>query len=50
MLFFIRGQIHSVIDVGVFLISFLLGMGPVIAVAYFLNRLWRRKEGIEDEN
>ncbi len=48
-LFFIMGQIHSVVDVGVFLISFLLGMGPVIGIAHFLNRRWKRKEGIEDE-
>ncbi len=48
-LFFIMGRIHSVVDVGVFLISFLLGMGLVIAIAYFLNRHWKRKEGIEDE-
>jgi len=48
-LFFIMGQIHSVVDVGVFLVSFLLGMGPVIGIALFLNRRWKRKEGIEDE-
>jgi hypothetical protein len=47
--FFIRGQIHSFVEVGVFLINFLLGLGLVIAVAYLLNRRWKRKEGIEDE-
>jgi len=46
---FIQGQIHSVVDVVVSLISVLLGMGPVIGIAYFLNRRWKRKEGIEDE-
>ena len=48
-LFFIMGQIHSVVDVGVFLISYLPAMGLVIGIAYFLNRRWKRKEGIEDE-
>jgi len=48
-LFFIIGQIHSVFDVGVFLISYLPAMGLVIGIAYFLNRRWKRKEGIEDE-
>jgi hypothetical protein len=48
-LFFIMGQIHSVVDVGVYLISYLPAMGLVIAIAYFLNRRWKRKEGIEDE-
>ncbi len=48
-LFFIMGRMHSIVDVGEFLISFLLGMGLVIGVVYFLNRRWKRKEGIEDE-
>ncbi len=47
--FLIMGQIHSVVDVGAFLIGLLLGMGPVIGIAYFLNWCWKRKEGIEDE-
>ena len=47
--FFIIGQIHTVADVGVYVIGFLPGMGLVIAVAYFLKRHWERKEGIEDE-
>ena len=46
---FILGQIHSVVDVGVFLIGFLPGMGLCIGIAHFLNRRWKRKEGIEDE-
>ena len=52
-LFFIRGltmgRIHSVVDVGAFLVGTLAGMGLVIGIAYFLNRHWKRKEGIEDE-
>ena len=48
-LFFIMGRVHSVVDVGASLIGFLLGMGPVIGIAHFLNRRWKRKEGIEDE-
>ena len=48
-LFFIMGRIPSVVFVPVFLVSFLLGMVPVIGTAYFLNRRWKRKEGIEDE-
>jgi hypothetical protein len=48
-LFFIMGQIHSVVDVGVYLISYLPAMGLVIGIAYFLNRRWEQKEGIEDE-
>jgi len=51
--FFIMGRIHSFVDVGEFLIGVLLGylpaMGLVIGIAYFLNRRWERKEGIEDE-
>ncbi len=48
-LFFIKGQINSIVDVGGMLIGLLIGMGLLIAVAYFLNRRWKRKEGIEDE-
>ncbi|HUW20770.1 MAG TPA: DUF6773 family protein [Sedimentisphaerales bacterium] len=48
-LFFIKGRIHSVVDVGALLIGFLPAMGLVIGIAYFLNRRWKRKEGIEDE-
>jgi len=48
-LFFIMGQIHSVVDVGAFLIGYLPAMGLVIGIAYFLTRRWKRKEGIEDE-
>jgi len=48
-LFFFLGQIHSIVDVGTFLIGFLPGIGLVIGIAYFLNRQWKRKEGIEDE-
>jgi len=47
--FFIMGQIHSVVDVGAMLIGFLPGMGLCIGIAYFLNRRWKRKEGIADE-
>ena len=47
--FFIMGRMHSVVDVGALLIGFLPGMGLVIAIAHFLNRRWKRKEGIEDE-
>jgi len=46
---FITGRIHSVVDVGELLLGFLLGMGLVIGIAHFLNRHWKRKEGIEDE-
>ena len=46
---FIARPMHSVVDVGAFLIGFLPGMGLVIGIAYFLNRRWKRKEGIEDE-
>ncbi len=48
-LFFIKGGTHSVVDVGELLIGLLLGIGLIVAVAYFLNRRWKRKEGIEDE-
>jgi len=51
--FFIMGQIHSVGDVGVFLIvvlvAYLPAMGLVIGIGHFLNRRWKRKEGIDDE-
>ncbi len=46
---FIMGEIHSVVDVGEKVIGLLLGAGLVIAIAYFLNWRWKRKEGIEDE-
>ena len=48
-LLFIAGKIHSALDVIVFLVSILLGIGPVIGIAYFLTRRWKRKEGIQDE-
>ena len=48
-LFSIMGQIHSVVDVGGVLIGLLLGLGLVIGIAHFLNRRWKRREGIEDE-
>ena len=47
--FFIMGRIHSLADVAAVLIGFLPAMGLVIAIAHFLNRRWKRKEGIEDE-
>ena len=49
VLFLIMGQIHSVGDVGGFLIGILIGMGLVIGITHFLDRRWKRKEGIEDE-
>ncbi len=48
-LMFIMGRIHSIVDLCVFLFSSLFGVGLIIAIAYFLNRRWKRKEGIEDE-
>ena len=49
-LLFIAGQIQSVVDAGAFVIGVLLpAAGLSIGVAYFLNRRWKRKEGIEDE-
>ncbi|UCG48352.1 MAG: hypothetical protein JSU94_00980 [Phycisphaerales bacterium] len=47
--FFLIGQIHSVVDVAEYLIGFLPGMALVIGIAYLLNRRWRRKQGIEEE-
>ncbi|MHC4501133.1 MAG: DUF6773 family protein [Planctomycetota bacterium] len=48
-LMFIIGRIHSIFDMVAFLSASLLGVGLCIAIAYFLNRRWKRKEGIEDE-
>jgi hypothetical protein len=48
-LLFITGEIHSLLDVIVFSVGFLLGIGPVIGIAYFLTRRWKRKEGIDEE-
>jgi len=49
-LLFIAGQIHSVVDAGAFVIGVLLpAAGLSIGIAYFLDRRWKRKEGIEDE-
>ncbi len=49
ILLFIAGEIHSVVDVGMYLFGYLFVIGSVIGIAYFLNRRWKRKEGIEDE-
>jgi hypothetical protein len=46
---FIAGEIHSVVDVGTSLVGFLAGLGLVIGIAYLLNRRWKRKAGIEEE-
>ncbi len=48
-LLFIAGEIHSVVDVGMYLIGLLFVIGSVIGIIYFLNRRWKRKEGLEDE-
>ena len=48
-LMFIRGRIHSIVDMVAFLIAHLLGVGLCIAISYCLNRRWKRKEGLEDE-
>ncbi len=48
-LMYIIGRIHSIVDLCVFLFSSLFGVGLIIAAAYFLNRRWKRKEGLEDE-
>ena len=48
-LFFIMGQINSIAELGAFLIGVIPTMGLIIAIAYFLNWRWKRKEGIEDE-
>jgi len=48
-LFFILGKMHSVAEVCTFLVGVIPGVGLVLAIAYFLNRRWKRKEGIEDE-
>ncbi|MCK4789128.1 MAG: hypothetical protein KAV87_35630 [Desulfobacteraceae bacterium] len=49
VLFFIMGQINSIAELCKFLLGVIPSVGLVIAVAYFLNRHWKRKEGIEDE-
>ncbi len=48
-LFFIMGQMHSVGDVGGFLIGMLIAMGLLIGTTHFMDRRWKRKEGFEDE-
>ena len=48
-LFFIMGQINSIAELGKFLLGVIPSVGLVIAVTYFLNRRWKRREGIEDE-
>jgi len=45
---FFLGRMRSIVDVGVFLVGFLPGMGLCIGIAHFLNWRWKRKEGIED--
>lgn len=53
LIFIIMGQIDSIAEAGRFvggsLISAVASVGLVIAVAYLLNRRWRRKAGIEEE-
>jgi len=46
---FITSQIHSVADMSEWLIGSSAGVGLVIGIAHFLNRRWKRKEGIEDD-
>ncbi|MGO8703107.1 MAG: DUF6773 family protein [Candidatus Brocadiia bacterium] len=46
---FIMGQMHSVVGMAAFLLGVLPGLGIAIGIAFFLNRRWKRKEGIEDE-
>jgi len=48
-LFFIMGQVHSIVDVGAMLIGFIPAMGVVIGIFHFLKRRWERNEAIEDE-
>ncbi|UCD29670.1 MAG: hypothetical protein JSV03_04095 [Planctomycetota bacterium] len=40
---------NSIVDVGMFVIVLLPGVGLWIGIAYFIHRRWTRKEGIEDE-
>ena len=49
-LFFIMGQMHSVVDVGALLLGYLPAMALVIGVFHFLKQRWERKEAIKDEN
>jgi VanZ family protein len=46
---FLTGRIHSVAEVAAMLIGGVPAMGLVVGTAYFLNRRWKRKEGIEEE-
>jgi hypothetical protein len=47
--FFLMGMIHSVADLGEYLIGFLPGMALVVGTAYLLTRNWERKEGLKDD-
>ena len=49
ILLFIAGEIHPIVDVGMYLIGFVFVIGSVIGIAYLLNRRWKRKEGIDDD-
>jgi len=46
---FITGRMFSFIDLSVLLFGCLLTMGLFFGIPYFLNRRWKRKEGLEDE-
>ncbi len=46
---FFMDEIHPVANVGLYVAGFLPGAGLVIAMAYLLDRRWKRKEGLEDE-
>lgn len=48
-LFYITGQIKSFAELGAFLAGVIPSVGLVLAVAYFLNRRWKQKEGLQDE-
>lgn len=49
-IFFCMGQIKSITELGAFLLGVIPAIALVIAATYLLNRHWKRKAGLEDED
>ena len=48
-MFVLTGLVRSLAEAGGVLLGSFPAMGLVIAIAWLLNRRWKRKEGLEDE-
>jgi hypothetical protein len=48
-LFYLLGQIHSIRELGAFLLGVIPSVGLVFAAAYLLNRRWKQKQGLDED-